>query len=262
MMKWTLAFAMAIAVVGLGVHTMDVATAGNYNNQTVDYYSVSLTNGQYFSCSDSERTILVDDITYCAPRYLPSNTVGAADFFPIDCVPFFFDFGDPFTFPVGSLNASGINFWSWRTQSTRSIDSFVAGFDISLQDADGAGAAFEFDQHNISSYGQCAQFHSLAQQGFQFGASEFSSEPGMLMPVTASGGGLAMTEPTGMSMYHSFAVTSDSRHYQSPHIVQNGRVYAQTTLGNPTVGIVKIKGRTVATSSGPTVSTCISVTQP
>ena len=280
MTKWITCIVLSTAVVALGAYTLDAVEAGNFASPSgVEYFAVRLTDGQYITCSDSTRTILIDDITYSMNGYQPCNPNTACDFFTAECLPDFQDqsYGTnpPNVGPNGNpLGGPQLNYWSIRTESYAEITSQAVAYGILMSDADGEGDFISFDEHDVSSYGQCAKFHSLLERGFQsvegYLAQEIianqvlaNSSGVATQSFENTGGGLGLAEPTGISMYHTFAVTSDSRHYQTPYVVQLGRVYMSATFGGgPSSSSVFVKGRTVPNTSAPVVASNIVVNNP
>ena len=252
-----LCIVLAGAVAGLCL--ADVARAGNEVQPGALYYDVELLPGQYFY-STLGRQILVDDVTF-ASLHEPCPQVATCEILQPGDFPFWGGVQPQQGFlvpgnmgvlppPPGSSGGGGgggvimVGSQFSFIVTPAYVNSKAAYLDMRLDDSDGQGTERTIDRFTVSYYAQIA--HQLT--GMQ--VWDMSS------PEREGGGGIAFSEvmPTiGMA-----ATTSGSRHYQSPHIVQNGRVYLVSSQSSASYAIVK--GRTLSAGTVPQAQSITIVT--
>lgn len=270
---WILAFLIGGAVFGVST-----AQAGNAPVTGAQYFSVELDLNEYLYDTGPGSTILIDDITY-SMNFKVCDALDECEFFVQADVPPDADTpaGTPWLMPLGP-GISGpavISTTAGGGDSSFKRNAFVLASkalfsEIALEDRDGSEPSqYYFDRFSVKSYGQMFWVEGR-ESNFVWGMS--SSIAGFPNPVADSeglgigvgaAGGVGVGE--GLSATYEATPSSGSRHYQSPHIVQNGRVYLKQTSGSY-LGIIataNIKGRVIPSGTTPPASaSTISVVSP
>ncbi len=253
-MKRTSYIALFAFAVLIGATALPQASAGNYTNSAALYFDVELSVGDYLSSTDSHKIILVDDVTYSV-RFVPCNATSACDFFTTGDMPDEFGlpcnmlFGVAPTGPSGGFEQTCLEGYQEMVESKSDI------YELNLVDSDGSSQNDVFDRFTIASYGQLAMRSFKSRYAFR----------GWDIAIGLGGGGYGgagLAWPMSMPMTYDATPTSQSRHYQSPHIVQHGRVYLRVGTGGTNTAFANVKGRTVLTTdpSRPVIDTTITTT--
>lgn len=207
--KWVAAASLAVGAIGI----VGSAEAGNVASGASEYYSVIMTPGDYLSYTGSPQThtILVDDITY-ATQINPCNTATRCMIFTSE------DFGqydsnstqlDPLRYIINGQEVTvGFTFTmvsAARTSIARG--QYMAAY---LIESNGTNN-IRFDETSHSVWAQLVAKSKRERTTWNFGDVAFPDGVGATVSVAEA---LSIT---------SWAVpTSESRHYQTPHIVQDG----------------------------------------
>lgn len=278
--KWK--YGVGAALVLLAVAAWSPARAGNLDLPLPDclYYSVTLRPGEAFRYTGTagEYTLTVDDVTYTV-AIDPCDTYERCVFFTEDEITAFADetanSGSTFTPPsTGPGFAGGIATSTMSSSNTYFNQVLAKGAYLRLELYEGtlggaSGATFDAVSHTL--YGLYTdKFKSAYQRSetvTEWGTFDQHNGP-MTAVATATG---AMSEAVGLS---TWAVqTSESRHYQSPQIVQRGidnsnwvglsNTTAFSDYGTYQEAMVMIKGRVWEGTEGAPVETFdIEVGQP
>lgn len=249
--KWVLGVAALVLAAG----GWSTARAGNLNLAGCQYYSVLVHPGEAFSYTGSESnvTLTVDDITYTT-QIDPCDLTQRCAFFSMS------DFGGANDFNMGSSNGSGISpgggvsYWTSAFSDKHSALVAAKGQYLRLEMSEGASAGFQvFDAVSHSVYGFLAdKTHSYSGGGST--TTFYGVGPEQGATDTTSGG---MTETDAMGLSTWATPTSESRHYQSPQIVQmsgGNKVWLSdvsgTGFGVYTNSYATVKGRVWIGSEG------------
>ena len=277
-LKWIAGVAMLVVAGG----AWDAARAGNLDLPTAQYYSVVIAPGDsfYYGGSETDVTLTVDDITYTA-QIDPCDLFSRCEFFEESEVTPFSDqdtflntFYGPTTLPGV---AGGLGTTSWGATQTVFANAVLAkGQFLRLEMSEGSagGASVVFDAMSHSVYGE------FIDKMKEKKASDHSVTEWNRVPEVSTGAGLvtetatatdAMTEAVGVS---TWAVpTSESRHYQSPQIVQKvetnwnhvwlNNVTAISDYGTYREAFAMVKGRVfIGTEGAPVENFDITITHP
>jgi hypothetical protein len=274
--KW----AIALVALALAGGTQATAHAGNLSLPRAQYYSVLLQPGDTFRYTGTEPdyTLTVDDITYSV-QISPGNWDDRSNFLTatdLSLTPSVIPVGMPddhthfSSMPVVSTGDVGVGLFGQSVTTGLNVEAFVnkivaRGAFLRLELAEGTtgeeGVAVAFDAISHSCYGQWVDKFKYQHDRFfeeMFYPSERQLiEPGLAPPALAGTSGWAvLSDSRAMSeaaAITSWAVpTSESRHYQSPQIVQKGggankvilrNPYAMTPGGTYVDAMAMVKGR-------------------
>lgn len=241
-----------LAVAGMAVNS---ASAGNLPVTGVEYFSVDVPAGnqiQYVGPNQSTVTMLIDDITYSGlidPCFAPDK----CEYFPRGVMASYY------TPEEGGTNPNATNmppFVVYTYSEARGTDHV-----LSLIEANSAGLFQEFDRMSHSTHAELYAVSTYAS-----GPNTSTQSSGSVDLVT---GHITVTSTTvndpssldpdnlldwdlmGVAMTSWATPTSQSRHYQTPQIVQPGnwvevRLLIGNSYGNASA---KIKGRLVVDAS-------------
>ena len=264
----------ALGVVGLAVRD---ARAGNLEEPTAEYYSVEMSPGQYLSHSDEEAVIVVDDITYSC-SYVPCEPDLACLFFdesdmPEDELEALTVPGNSFPVPHPPPPGFGIQYtrdtkhsggagWQRESEALNAKHKFQ---EVAMLDSGNGSEGWYFDRFSFNTYGQMLYLTEREWAWFEDWLFEaWSSSSGGIGIGDGGSGGIGVGRGVSLAATLVSVPSSGSRHYQSPHVLRNGRAYFVVTAGsNQITGTVNVKGRVISAPAPlPTVSTGLSVTTP
>jgi hypothetical protein len=249
--------ALVVGAIALTVFAVRPADAGNYVNANQKYYEVTLELDQYFLDNPASSWVLIDDITYSA-QYTPCDPSSACDYFSEDDI---MDKMNTYQGPITSqMQFTDVNGTTTTTSTTWGGTSGYIEYvvskshfsEIRLLDAQAGleGESIVVDACSWSTYGQIALREYQAAHGFKEffvkTAAIFADERGNSYAAGAGGDALAIA--SAMPMTLAMVSTSQSRHFQTPHIVQFGNVYFQVSAGASGISNAKayVKGRTIS----------------
>lgn len=266
--QWSLAALAAAASVGV----VGTADAGNITPPTVECFSVVLDPDEFLSYTGTEptATILIDDVTYSA-HIDPCDTFGRCEFFATSDIGGFAQ--DVSTFNSNNSNGFAIN---GQPSVTSSYSSFTlarwakakgAYLSAHLTEETSLGATSDFDAFSHTLYGEAAGVLRERTSGTKEAAT---GAPGWAIQEVTWQSATATDAISHTMGFSTWAVqTSESRHYQTPQVVQDdGKVHfslqqATSDYGSYVEARVFIKGRVILGSEGaPVESADVTVGSP
>jgi hypothetical protein len=241
-------FVVALAALALGGTLLGTADAGNLVVPCPEYFSLALNSGNYltYTGSDEDATLVIDDLSFTAdmdPCQLSTRCVLFEEAF--------------FGFPVdesddqtsGAIGQGSFVSTGYHRLASRFVVARGKYFRATVADVDSQSVGPVFDAFSHSVYAYLA-FKSRDETAYNF-SYQSAGGPGPDNAASFSAATQAIAETMGVTSWAT--PTSESRHYQTPHIVQNGRVlFVATGYGN---GTLYVKGRVILEAADvPTVS--------
>lgn len=258
--KALLAAAALCASVGF---TIDAHATTFVSPSSTEYFSITLTPGSGFSLPQgSDATILIDDVTFAGEPSEVCNAESACSVFDVpggNGVP---GLGTGSFFP--DLIGSGTSVWSTTAGFTglgtsmsfsSSNSDLRSGTDarrwhhsMTLLDEDGPNESWTIDEFTLSGAAFWVMREASASGSFATITSpDAFIDPGsglaMSGGLTGGAGGAGMAIGTGVGAAGWVTPTSQSRHYQSPHVVRGISVSLTASLFAG--GRAHVKGRVI-----------------
>ncbi len=251
------------------------ANAGNFTSpSSTEYYHVVLAPGMSFSYTGTDtRTILIDDVTFSGEVCPPCPATLVCSFMDEDDIvqgvdPF--QPQGPYLAPGGAVppnirNHTPEDFIEELNNIVHSTDVGLVtrcwSIVMELRDEDTTSGDFIVaDQYAISGAGMIVQRRDVRVDTYLFEDFFDVDDPDWDFEIS-SGGGVGVGVGLGLGAAAFQHSTSQSRHYQSPYIVQNDRVLFFTSGGSGAIGnrTAIVRGRVVTSTQAPAVTTNITV---
>ncbi len=291
-------FTGALLLVVAGAFLID-ARAGNLPSvATTQYYDITLGPNQYFAYtgSASDVTIVVDDVTFhCFPAP-DCPSVSNCSFLDVGDPQYpgaggdlgtwlNFDLSSPAVsitvpgFPgttsaLGSTTTTSSSTWLGSSQVMTAARTWDYAITLLDEYPPNSGTGSQtIDMHGFYGYAATAMRETQVEKSFKeiYAAWRPADEDPNAIPgypamnggarSIGGAGGMGMGVGTGVGLTSLLVRTTDSRHYQSPHIVQRGRVALRTQLGKPPgASTAIVKGRVfIGTTGAPIANTDLTV---
>lgn len=233
---------VALVALALGGALVGSADAGNAQIASAEYFSLAIGPGGYISYTgtDPDATLLVDDLTFAADLDvcdLDSRCVLFEDYYfgvPID---------EMDSNATGSIGSGNFFTNSYHRILTRFVEARGEYYRATVSDVNtsNVGPAFDAFSHNVYAY-LAMKSRDESASFERFVSTEPAGPMGPVLQHSASGSTHAIAEAIAIT---SWAVpTSESRHYQTPHIIQNDRILF-TVVNGYTGAVLYVKGRVI-----------------
>jgi hypothetical protein len=264
---------LLVTVAGLFVYD---AQAGNLaSTPSTEYFYVYLSGGQYFKYTGSaeEPTILIDDVTFVGTADVPCpgelhcsflDITGQVGDLGLD-IELESGFGPSMT-QGAAPGGTATMFTTSEAHATQHTDfySFARTWFNGMGLIDSGEPGGGFASINIDTWGSYGFAATAVRE--RVDTSMFkeqwvawrAGEGGGTNVGGAGGAGVGVGTGVGLAGWET--VVTQSRHYQTPYIVQGTRVYLARPIGNGPGGNAHIKGRIILNpAEAPTVNTDFTV---
>jgi hypothetical protein len=217
------------------------ALAGNYaavvpTNSGIEYYSVEMHLGDRLKTTTTDAQLLVDDITYAVEVVPDHSNIPTA--VPLWLTP---EFLASYETTGGVItNNSNVGNALYSTAYSPTTGTLPSGRTITFDTETWSVARFEYFAVEMQEVNGSNEF----QRAFDETTQEFhGSMYARLEHIPGGGRGDAL----GLGVSESMATLSESRHYQTPHIVPYGNEVRCQSVGTGTYTSVQVyvKGRVV-----------------